>query len=563
LPEPAATQSTSGNAATRGYSIERFYTLVAGASEDRIVLSIRDDLRCDAMDAAYTVEAWLEEINGREEKYDRLANLARSVAPIADLLRTLSSGVYAGCYADLMRTYEEKCLRSFFTQRDELRQNASEVEGDEQLSLEEDLLTTLTNIVSTPEGRDDYVAWFQIGWLQWKAGVLDDAENAFRTAASFSQRQSTWYFSQCLRHEAFVQWRRENFERARSTIRRALEVRRDPIMLVEAARYAMSCGQTLESQSLIDEALHSDPLIFVTVLADPVFASSITSTMDILVRQQSRSADAAKSERLRWNEVIQTLRTAEKQGSITLLPEDADAVFVSTAIPDDVDFPTAIYRAETAKTYRLDWAQTALEALRSDVALKKQELDTASELLRTGKGEFNTSIDSTDKEQRNAEIAVQEEHQAVQLPVVPQLSNEFMQGLVLGLVVLAVGSALLALLSQWRFGSIPPLQPLTTMDMIVVSPILILMALFGVLGAVTFPAIRIAKARKKFDLEAGAADQRADDQLRAIANEGNRKREAIKHEWAGNELQLHSRINEAQRLLRASTQALNTVKQLN
>jgi hypothetical protein len=65
LPEPSATSATlTQTTEQRVYFIERFYSLVAGASEDRICLSLREDLQNDALHAAYTVEAWLEEVQG-------------------------------------------------------------------------------------------------------------------------------------------------------------------------------------------------------------------------------------------------------------------------------------------------------------------------------------------------------------------------------------------------------------------------------------------------------------------------------------------------------------------
>jgi tetratricopeptide (TPR) repeat protein len=562
LPEPAATPATLTESADRLYSIERFYSLVAGASEDRIALSLRADLQNDALHAAYTIEAWIEEVKGREEKYDRLANLARSVAPISDVLRILSSGVYTRCYAELVKSYEARGLQSILEQRAELSQSASQVDSTDQLPGEDGVLTALLAVVNQPEGRDDYVAWFQIGWLQWRCGDFGEAESSFRTAASFSQRHSPWYFSQSLRHEAFMQWRRGNFERSRATIRRALEVRRDPQILVEAARYAVACGQHLESQSFIDEALHVDSLIFVSVLADSAFSNAVTSTVDILVRQQSRSAETASHERGRWDNVIKTIRVAEKQGTIKLLPDDADVVFESAALPPDIDFPTAIYRAQQASTVRSHWAAVSLELICDDIATKTRALDVATEDLRLGKLAYNGRLDTADSEQRLAEVTVQEEHDAVSLPVVPPLKDEVMHGLMIGLAVLVAGAGVLACLSQWRFGSIPPLHPVPVADLIVISPILVVMVVFGLLGIVTFPMVRLSKAQSDYNEAANAAEERATHKLRLLANEGTKKRQAIKQEWSGREYELNKKIEEAQRALRAAMLAQGTIKLL-
>ena len=107
MAEPAAPE-TLAQTTDRVYFIERFYSLVAGASDDRICVTLREDLQRDALNAAYTVEAWLEEVQGREEKYDRLATLARSVSPISDLLRALSKGAFSNFFGELIKSYEGK-----------------------------------------------------------------------------------------------------------------------------------------------------------------------------------------------------------------------------------------------------------------------------------------------------------------------------------------------------------------------------------------------------------------------------------------------------------------------
>ena len=562
MPEPAPTPATLVQSTDRVYFIERFYSLVAGASEDRICLTLREDLQSDALHAAYTIEAWLEEIQGREEKYDRLATLARSVSPISDLLRTLSKGAYNEFFGELIKSYEQKHLRSILAQRYEFRQSAGEVDPADLPAANNDPLTALLAVVATPDGRDDYVAWFQIGWLYWKRGILDEAENAFRTGASFSQRQSPWYFAQSLRHEAFMQWRRGNFERSRSTIRRAIEIRRDPPMLVEAARYSVACGQPLESQSLLDEALHSDAFAFVSVLSDTAFSGSVTSTVDILVRQQTRATESAKSERALWEETIALIKTAEKQGHVTLLPQNADSEFQSAALAGDLDFPTAIFRDEQAKTSRTAWSTRALQITEEEVAEKTAALEEAEQAYRNADDLHKSKVDKIDSEQRIAELVIQDEHESVALPTVPTIKDEMLNGLIVGAAILAVGVIILAILSQVRFGSVPPLARVPTGDIVLISPLLLVILVFGLLGFVTFPLIRIRKATNLFNDAAHIAEYEADQKLKTIANEAAKQRQDVKQEWAALKAELQKNIDEAQKQLRSSVSAHTTVKRI-
>ncbi len=561
MAESAAIPAILAQSTDRVYFIERFYTLVAGASEDRIGLLFRKDVQSDALHAAYAVEAWLEEVQAREEKYDRLATLARAVQPVCDLLQVLSRGSHTEFHERLIAYHEKKHVQSILAQRYELRQSAGEA-APSDISPEGDPLSSLLAVVSKPDGRDDFVAWFQIGWLYWKRGVLDEAENAFRTAASFSQRQSQWYLAQSLRHEAFMQWKRGNFERSRATMRRAIDVRRDPPMLVEAARYSVACGQHLESQSFIDEALHADPFIFLCILSDSAFTNAITSTVDILVRQQSRTAETANSERDLWEETISLIRLAEKQGDIVFLPEDADDEFNESALPTEPDFPTAVFRAEQARNSRAEWADFAMARSEEDVAVKNRILREAEESLRAAEQAFDSRINAISNEQRVAEMVIQDEHDAVELPPVPPLKDEMLNGFVIGLIIVVVGAVVVAGLCQWRFGSIPPLVPVPLIDLIVVSPIVAAMIIFGIFGFVTMPFLRMRKAQVIYNYAAQSAEFDADQKLRKVANEAARERDLVRQEWAPKKESLDAAVQDAARRLRGASAAHSTLKRI-
>jgi tetratricopeptide (TPR) repeat protein len=562
LPEPAATISTLAQSTDRVYFIERFYSLVAGATDDRLCLAFREDLNTNANHAAYACEAWLEGINGREEKYDRLANLARAISPITDLLRELSADPLSVPIEELVANHERVFLNSIRSQRNELRQCAGEAAPGEFPVQDDDPLNALLTVVATPDGRDDFVAWFQIGWLYWKRNVYDEAENAFRTAASFSQRQSPWYFSQSLRHESFMQWLRGNTERARSTVRRAIDVRRDPHMLVEAARYSISASQDLEAQYLIDEALQADPLIFVSVLADPVFANSMTSMVDVLTRQQLRAHEAADAERQEWEGAISVIRQAEKFGSLKLLPDSADSDFAANELSSEPDLPMAVLRSEQAKSYRLAWVAHAATVVEKDVERRTKATESAEREYRAAEQAQNSKLNSIDTEQRIAELVVQDEHDSAPLPVVPQLKDEMMNGFTMGLGVLVAGGIILACFSQWLFGSIPPLQPIPGPERFLAGLIVLAMIVFGLFGFVSFPLLRLRKAKSLYDDAARSAEFDADQKLRTIANDATRQREEVRQDWLAKRNALQSAVDEAQIRQRASISAHTALKRI-
>lgn len=127
----------------------------------------------------------------------------------------------------------------------------------------------LQSIVENPIGNQDYVVWFQIGWLLWKhEQKADEAEEAFYRAQRLSAHKRDLYHVNSLRHLAYMQYLQNNHGKAYETIQKALTISQDHDIMYDAARYAAKTGRDKESLDLLDRCIDLQPTTIITMFSE-------------------------------------------------------------------------------------------------------------------------------------------------------------------------------------------------------------------------------------------------------------------------------------------------------
>jgi hypothetical protein len=85
---------------------------------------------------------------------------------------------------------------------------------------------------------------------------------------------------------------------------------------------------------------------------------------------------------------------------------------------------------------------------------------------------------------------------------------------------------------------------------------------FGLFGFVSFPLLRLRKAKSLYDDAARSAEFDADQKLRTIANDATRQREEVRQDWLAKRNALQSAVDEAQIRQRASISAHTALKRI-
>jgi tetratricopeptide (TPR) repeat protein len=147
-------------------------------------------------------------------------------------------------------------------------------EGRERLENWNDALRLFQKVTENEIGQQNYVAWFNIGYLRWKhLKNLTEAENAFFRSQRLSAPSRDIWHTKSLRHLAEMQYLQgkqketegdseqamKMYEEAYATAHKALAVRREYSTLFNAARYAAKTGRKEEAASLLDECIELDP----------------------------------------------------------------------------------------------------------------------------------------------------------------------------------------------------------------------------------------------------------------------------------------------------------------
>ena len=171
--------------------------------------------------------------------------------------------------------------RPYETQARELREQAQKwlqaglnTTGDDRRDNWSDALSLFETILQNPVGKQDYVVWFQIGYLRWQhLKDVASAEAALNTARRLSAPQPDLYHLKSLRHLAYMQYLQGNFEKAYDSIGPAVAFSRDHETLYDSARYAAKTNRRAEALQRLDECINLEPPTIDLMFAEEDFAS--------------------------------------------------------------------------------------------------------------------------------------------------------------------------------------------------------------------------------------------------------------------------------------------------
>lgn len=171
----------------------------------------------------------------------------------------------------LSRPYETKVLE-LRGEADKWLRSGMKTTGRDRDENWKDATRLLHTVVDNPIGMQDYVAWFQTGWLLWKHKKnIPEAEEAFYRTQRLSAQSRDWYHVKSLRHLAYMQYLQDKHADAYGTIQKALDVSRDHATVYDAARYVAKTGREQEYLSLLDRCIELQPTTIITMFSEADF----------------------------------------------------------------------------------------------------------------------------------------------------------------------------------------------------------------------------------------------------------------------------------------------------
>ena len=169
---------------------------------------------------AQSVDSMVQGLNNLNRKVDEGFDfIARSLESVSQQLFEQQQTLEA--IADILqRPYEVKALE-LRKEADKWLSSGMNNTGRERDEDWKDATRLLQAATNNPVGMQDYVAWFQIGWLQWKHEQdIAQAEQSFYRAMRLSASNKDLYHIKSVRHLAYMQYLQNNFKDAYLTIKK-------------------------------------------------------------------------------------------------------------------------------------------------------------------------------------------------------------------------------------------------------------------------------------------------------------------------------------------------------
>jgi tetratricopeptide (TPR) repeat protein len=215
-----------------------------------------------------SIEACIETVNDTLER--GFASVARILERAVSVLMQQQTTL-ARIADTLSRPYDAQA-QELLREGQKWLEHGAQTEGREQQENWKDALRLFHRVIENEVGKQNYVAWFNIGYLRWKyQNELPEAEEAFFQAQRLGAPTRDLWHTKSLRHMAAMQNEQGKNETAYNTIKRALSVSREYASLFDAARYAWKSAQRDEAIQLLDECIEARPETIITMFAEDDF----------------------------------------------------------------------------------------------------------------------------------------------------------------------------------------------------------------------------------------------------------------------------------------------------
>lgn len=233
--------------------------------------------------------------------------------------------------------------------------------------------------VENPNGQQDYSAWFQIGWILWKAGSLAEAEEAFFRAKRLSATAKDVYSVKSSEHVAYMQYLQGRFEDAFTSAQAALAIRQDFETQFDLARYAARTNRPDEVLMYLERCIQDRPTTVITMFAEDDFCGT-EDTPTLVPDMAALAAKLTGEARSRatvmvthWRQAVEAVRRAEL---IAMRPID-----IPKHLTTDVDRAEKMV-SESDYLTALEWEQVALSYAEQTRRLAKEQVSRESQTHR-------------------------------------------------------------------------------------------------------------------------------------------------------------------------------------
>lgn len=203
-----------------------------------------------------------------------------------------------GTIAEILREPYETKAKELRDQADKWLSVGMKRSGRDRSEDFKDAMQLLEATIANPIGKQDYVAWFQIGWLFWRdGGRLAEAEEAFYRSQRLSEPEGDEWFIKAVRHLAHMQYLQGKYGDAVATIEKATSLKEslppaaNPEAAFEAARYYARTGDSRMMLVELEWAVRHSPALILTMYAEDDFSDYTDALVALHQKLATEAAD--------------------------------------------------------------------------------------------------------------------------------------------------------------------------------------------------------------------------------------------------------------------------------
>jgi len=291
--------------------------------------------------------------------------------------------------------------RELRNEADKWLNSGMERKGRERDEDWKDAMRLLKSTTDNPIGMQDYVAFFQIGWLLWKhEHDVVGAEDAFYRAQRLSSSKRDLYYALSLRHLAYMQYLLNKHEDAYETIHKALEVSSDHDTFYDVARYAAITGREGEAVNFLDKCIERQPTTIITMFSEPDFRSILPALQRLAARRLQEVRKRIESKRERCQLVLQGAADA---GKLLTLKFDSLQKFTTEVETigqrlGKTDYLTALGLEKRVLEVRERIVVECTRGIQDEIATRRSTVRRTEDHLRQIRGQAEAMLEQAKRE---------------------------------------------------------------------------------------------------------------------------------------------------------------------
>jgi curved DNA-binding protein CbpA len=271
-----------------------------------------------------------------------------------------------------------------------------------------DALRILKSVLESPIGSRNYVAWFQVGWLQWKMGQLDACAESFyqavRLSASDTNPSAKRYQVLSLLHLAHAASLQSRFTDAHQCLDRATQITPDAAdVLVEQARLCLLESAPSNATDFLRPAMVADTSLMYGYFGDEDLSAHIPVVLVRLIQDNATSnRKESKQEIARYKATFQAINTVYERLNLPALPTEFAPGFLDSPEMQGV-FGIATLRQQAQA--KMDAMKTLCqETLQTEISKANALIDRLHKQLKRFEEDHNHWL----REKERAELTARE-----------------------------------------------------------------------------------------------------------------------------------------------------------